>query len=190
MFQHTDNSDIIVSARSGDNKAVTEIISELMPYVESTARLYSRSAVPVPDLIQEGLIGAVNAIFSYDSSKGVKFSTYAQRCVSNSIISALRKAHGKKQSMLNDFIPLDDVDISCDADTNDPESILTMNERIDSIYRFIDDQLTELERDTILLHIAGEKTAQISEKLGISEKSVSNALARARKKLHASFYQI
>ena len=186
MFEHKEINDLIVSARSGDKTAIAEIISDLMPCVEATAHFYSQSSLPAPDLIQEGLIGAVNAVFSYDESKGVKFSTYAGKCISNSIISALRKANGNKQSVFNNFVPLEDADISADADFANPEALVSMNERIDNIYRVIDTQLTELERDAILLRIAGESIAQIAQKLGINEKAVSNALARARKKLHAA----
>ncbi len=186
MSEHTDNQDLIISARSGDNSAVTELIRGLMPCVEATAHLYAHGPVPVTDLIQEGLIGAVNAIFSFDPSMDVRFGTYAQRCISNSIISALRKATGKKQSVLNNFVPLEDVEHLTGSETDNPEALITMNERIDSIYRFIDTRLTEIERDAILLRISGESIAQISSKLGVSEKSVSNALARARKKLHTA----
>ncbi len=186
MFEHAEYQDLIISARSGDNDAIAQIISSLMPCVEAAAHSYSQSSLPAPDLIQEGLIGAVNAVFTFDESKGVKFSTYANRCISNSIISALRTANGKKHRALNSFVPLEDVSISADSQTSNPESLISMNERIDNIYHIINTRLTELERSAILLHIAGENTVQTAQKLGISEKSVSNALARARKKLHTA----
>ena len=190
MLKVPDIENVISRARSGDDKAVTEIISGLMPCVEATAHLYSQSSVPYQDLIQEGLIGAVNSIFSFDASREAGFSTYAQRCISNSIISAVRKGNGKKQSVLNNSVPLDDVSITAEPHKSNPEAIVSMNERIESIYTFISTQLTELERDTILLHIADESIAQIAQKLDISEKSASNALARARKKLNSAFNNI
>ena len=190
MLKVPDIENVISRARSGDDKAVTEIISGLMPCVEATAHLHSQSSVPYQDLIQEGLIGAVNSIFSFDASREAGFATYAQRCISNSIISAVRKGNGKKQSVLNNSVPLDDVLITAEPHKSNPEAIVSMNERIESIYTFISTQLTELERDTILLHIADESIAQIAQKLDISEKSASNALARARKKLNSAFNNI
>ena len=120
MFQILEDNELISSARSGDNEAITRIITELMPCVEAAARQYSSSSMPVPDLIQEGLIGAVNSVFSFDKTKGIKFSTYANVCISNSIVSAVRKSARNKHRPLNDFVPLEDIDFSAGKDV-EPE---------------------------------------------------------------------
>ena len=44
-------------------------------------------------------------------------------------------------------------------------------------------ELSGMEYEVLQLYLSGEKYADISKKLGISEKSVSNALLRIRKKL-------
>lgn len=42
------------------------------------------------DLKQEGYIGLLKAIDTYDESKNIKFSTYAVKCIKNKIIDFLR----------------------------------------------------------------------------------------------------
>jgi RNA polymerase sporulation-specific sigma factor len=41
------------------------------------------------DLIQEGMIGLFSAINTYDKSRRIKISTYAQVCIKNRITNAL-----------------------------------------------------------------------------------------------------
>lgn len=43
------------------------------------------------DLFATGLIGLVKAVIKFDSEKGVKFSTFATRVISNEILMTFRK---------------------------------------------------------------------------------------------------
>ena len=185
MFQILEDKEILASARGGDKEAAAKIITELMPSVKSAAKLHSSSSVPAADLVQEGLIGAVNAVLSFDEAKGVKFSTYAQACISNSIASAVRNSARKKHSVLNDYVPLEDAELIAGKDS-DPEYFVSMNELIGAVYSCINTRLTELERRAILIYISEGSAASVARELGITQKAASNALSRARAKIRAS----
>lgn len=184
MPDYDSDIELIQAARAGDESAMSYLIKSVMPCIESVASLNAGSgAITRYDLIQEGMIGAVNAIFSFDEAKGAKFSTYAQRCISNSISSALRNNSRNKQQPLNTYVPLEDIENSVAVVSGNPESVVSMEENVDSIYNCIETKLTALERDVLLLHIADESYEQISKKLGINTKAVGNALNRARRKI-------
>lgn len=186
MPDYRNDYELISAATAGDESAMSQLIKSVMPCVEANASLNAGSgAITRYDLIQEGLIGAINAIFSFDESKGAKFSTYAEKCISNSISSAVKKNSRQKQQPLNTYVPLEDVENSLVGNSGNPESVVSMEESVGMIQSCIDTKLTPLERDVLMLHIADDSYEQISDKLGINTKAVGNALSRARQKIKA-----
>jgi RNA polymerase sigma factor FliA len=65
-----------------------------LPFVESLARRMA-SAMPhsidVGDLVQDGVIGLIDAARRFDEGRGIKFETFAERRVRGAIIDALRR---------------------------------------------------------------------------------------------------
>ncbi len=182
---HSDNQ-LIQAATAGDEGAMSHLIKSVMPCIEAAASLNAGGgAITRSDLIQEGLIGAVNAIFSFDESRGASFCTYARRCIENSISTAVRNSTRRKQQPLNAYVPLEDVENSLIETAGNPESVVSMEESVGVIQSCIDQKLTALEKDVLLLHIAEDSYGRISQKLGITEKAVGNALSRARQKIKA-----
>ena len=81
-------------ARRGDRLARTKLVEEHMGLVRSVALRYRDLGLPDDDLVQEGAIGLLAAIDSYDPSHGASFSTYAFWRVRAAITHALT-AHGQ-----------------------------------------------------------------------------------------------
>jgi RNA polymerase sigma factor (sigma-70 family) len=65
--------------------ATNQFISSNLRLVVSVARKYQWSALPLPDLIQEGNLGLIHAVEKFDWRKGFKFSTYATWWIRQSI---------------------------------------------------------------------------------------------------------
>jgi RNA polymerase sigma factor (sigma-70 family) len=66
-----------------------EWIKDYIPLVKSIAQKYIKYGVPFDDLVQEGLIGVLEAKKRFKESKGVKFSTYATYWIKKKILQAL-----------------------------------------------------------------------------------------------------
>ncbi|WP_392508534.1 RNA polymerase sigma factor RpoD/SigA [Naumannella halotolerans] len=66
-------------------RAMQQFTNANLRLVVSIARKYSRSQMPLLDLVQEGNTGLIRAVEKFDYSKGFKFSTYATWWVKQSI---------------------------------------------------------------------------------------------------------
>lgn len=78
-------------ARRGDLRAKWRLVECNLKLVVSVAKVYSRSGVPLPDLIQEGNIGLMKAVDSFDPDKGFRFSTYAVAWIRQAITRAIER---------------------------------------------------------------------------------------------------
>src|SRR5438477_2520902 len=65
-----------------------------LPFVESLARRMAASmpnSIDIGDLVQDGVIGLIDAAHRFDESRGIKFETFAERRIRGAMIDALRK---------------------------------------------------------------------------------------------------
>ena len=65
-----------------------------IPFVESLARRMAASmpnSIDIGDLVQDGVIGLIDAANRFDEDRGIKFETFAERRVRGAMIDALRK---------------------------------------------------------------------------------------------------
>ncbi len=182
MSKFSIKEDMLNAARNGDNEAMNELIQAFAPTVEKIAASYiGRCPLTHSDLIQEGMIGLLSSVYGYSSSGGAEFTTYSVKCISNCIMSAVRNQLRNKHTPLNSYVLIDSIDLT-DGQAN-PEVVVEMQERMNLLRERINNKLSSLEQDVLKLHIAGHNYNSIAEKLSVTEKTVDNALQRARKKL-------
>src|SRR5437867_1378200 len=65
-----------------------------LPFVEALARRMAASmpnSIDVGDLVQDGMLGLIDAAHRFDEDRGIKFETFAERRVRGAMIDALRK---------------------------------------------------------------------------------------------------
>ncbi len=65
-----------------------------LPFVESLARRMASTmphSIDLGDLVQDGVLGLMDAAHRYDESRGIKFETFAERRVRGAMIDALRR---------------------------------------------------------------------------------------------------
>ena len=95
----------IEQARNGDEQAIAGLIARQMPQIRSLAAKAVRPGLDFDDAVQEGIIGLFSALETFDAQKGAAFATYANVCVQNAIVSAVRAAGRSKHAPLNTSVP-------------------------------------------------------------------------------------
>jgi len=172
---------LAVLAAQGDDAAMAELIRRIMPLARTKATAYRSFAVPPEDLLQEGMLGFLNAVNHYKPAQGTSFRSFAAVCIQNRIISALRSHMSGKHAPLNTSITLEDADSAQGA--NDPQDIISAKEETAQLMSFLADSLSDLERKVLTLFLNGESYSSIAAALQTTPKSVDNALQRIRTKL-------
>jgi RNA polymerase sigma-32 factor len=77
LLSKEDEMELVTHAQAGDPKAIERLILSHLRMILSSARRFAPNADP-NDLVQEGILGLMRAIKSFDPNKGVRFSTYAR----------------------------------------------------------------------------------------------------------------
>ena len=178
-----DENLLVSLAKSGDSNALTELIKYYSEKVfQKSLSLKKNSGIENDDLYQEGMLGLLSAVYTFDETKGVLFSTYATTLITRKMLSALRTANKKNGLPMESYVSIDEkVDICSDSPT--PEDIMIYNEEIDAILSFVNNNLSKTEKKVFRLNLLGLTYNEIAEILDCSEKSVDNALQRIRKKI-------
>ncbi len=175
-YNDLSDEELVIRAKN-DKKAVSELIVRYLRTVQFLAGRYSSDIYD--DLVQEGFVGLLKAVNTYRHDENVKFSTYANVCVRNKIVSSL-----KKNSLINGVEFTDEMaDELFEAGEGDPESIFIENEQMDEVYEKITSALSEQEWKVFQLFLTGMAYNQMALNLGVTVKSVDNAMQRVRRKL-------
>ena len=183
----------------GDSEARDVLIERNLRLVAHIAKKYTSSTLNLDDLISIGTIGLIKGINSYNSSKGVKLSTYVSRCIDNEILMYLRSS--KK---INSEVYLNEP-IGKDKDDNvvTLQEVLENNERsieeeidlklkLKKLYEKMDVVLKDREKSILEMRFGldGSKPKtqnQIAELFGISRSYVSRIETKAIGKLAKEF---
>ena len=178
-------------AKKGDEYAIEQIIKEYKWIVYYESRIFFN--VEKEDLLQEGLIGLYNAINDYDESKNSSFVNFATLCVSRKMISYIKMRNRKKRSVINNSVsiyqPLNDdsklilINLIRNLNSDDPYTVLRSKEKLNDLESFLLSKLSEVDFKSYWLFLNGYSYKEIAVELNINEKSIDNALHRARKKL-------
>jgi len=180
--------ELALKAAGGDMAAEEALVSEYAKLVRACARPHFLAGGDSEDLIQEGMLGLLSAVRTFDPAKGTKFSTYAEFCVRRRIYSAIRSASGYKHSPLNSYISLESPQLDENSTQSvyflrDPEDFVIARESVGEVERLLCGALSRFESGVLELYLEGASYKDMAARLGKSNKSVDNAVQRIRKKL-------
>ena len=182
--------------QAGDQNARDILIERNMRLVAHVVKKYQGLDEDLDDLISVGTIGLIKAVSTFDTSKSVRLSTYAARCIDNELLMLLRQRKKKSREVsLYDPIGTDKEgnEISLlDIIETIPFDVVehyTTNEDIVLLSRFLNNSLTDKEYEVIKLRygLFGEEELtqrEIAKRLNISRSYVSriekNAILKLR----------
>jgi RNA polymerase primary sigma factor len=83
--------DLCGRAQAGDERAREAMMEGNIRLVMSTAKRYHARSMTYEDIVQEGIIGLLEAIKKFDVTRGHRFSTYATYWIRQSIVRAIEK---------------------------------------------------------------------------------------------------
>ena len=87
--------ELILKSKEGDVEARNKIIESNLRFVFNIARKYTGKGIPISDLISEGNLGLVKAIEKFDTTKDVKFITYAVYWIREYMSASIRKNYSR-----------------------------------------------------------------------------------------------
>lgn len=179
-------------AASGDRVAEEELVVRYNRVVRICSRPYFLAGGDSEDLIQEGMVGLLKAIREYDGTKEALFRTYAEVCIKNRLITAIRAAARDKHSPLNNYISLEtplfdgNIPYTYGADywcSENPEDAIINREEYRERMNVLKGQLSGFEAKILGFYLDGLSYVEIAAEVNRSPKSVDNAVQRIRRKL-------
>lgn len=192
-YNNPTDEQVVELANQGNKMATDYLFNKYSGFINMKASNYFMAGSEHDDLIQEGYIGLYKAIKAYDSEKENTFKSFANLCVERQIITAIKSSNRQKHIPLNQSLSLSGstyednnelslLDVLNDKFVEDPLDTLTNKERLDTLRKKIDDNLSDFEKQVIELHVQGLSYVDIAQKLDSTTKSVDNAIQRIRKK--------
>ena len=173
------------------NKYKNLILSNLKEYLKE----YNIIGVEIADLYQEGLIGLLHAVNTFDKEKDVTFYTYANACIKTSLLSAFRQTFRMKNRILNNSYSLDKLieetnynyyEIFKDY-RNDPDVLLTREEEENELINRIKSKLSKNEKTIFELKLKGLSNSEIANLMDKDKKYVENTMFRINRKYKEMF---
>ena len=174
-YKELNDNELIYMCYENNEEAENIIIDKYKNCIVSILKGYLKEyniiGVEVADLYQEGLIGLMHAIKSFNKEKDVTFYTYANTCIRSSIVSAMRQTFRMKNRILNNSFSLDKLiedsnhsyyEIFKD-ESYDPNRVLLKEEENSEIINAIKSRLSRSELVIFELKLKGLNNTEIAE---------------------------
>lgn len=171
----------VLSHESVEAEAV--LLMRYFRLVRFHARRYATNLTDAEDFMQEGFVALLRAMKQFDNSREIKFSSFAQTCMINSMKSLLR--HEKSVAVPTEDLLQKMENFGKYIDDDTPESIFIQKESYENCRTQVMAMLSNKEWDVLQCILHGCSYEQTAKQLKISLKSVDNAMQRIRKKMRA-----
>ena len=193
--------ELAILANNGDDDALAKIFAENRDMLRGMANIYFMVGADRDDVIQEGMIGLLSAIRTFDPNAGASFKTFAELCVKRHIINAVKMAGRQKHKLLNEYVSIETAigekgsagfdagkpsleDTLRAPQTTDPEQVVLLADLLAYVESNSRELFSGMEREVWRAYSQGAGAAKIAEKLDKSPKVVDNALTRIKGKIN------
>ena len=178
---------LCLGAAQGDSSAETELVCRYGWLVRACARPLFLAGGDSEDLIQEGFLGLLTAIRSFNPERDAAFRTFAEICIRSRLLTAVRAAQGGKHAPLNHSVsyepPLfDGTNAYLFSSAESPEDVVIGREELRERLEALKGRLSKFEAQILPPYLSGLSCGEIAQRVGRSQKSVDNAIQRIRRK--------
>lgn len=178
--------ELIYLIREQSEEALELLIKQYNPLIGKIASCYRLKVAEYEDFFQEGLMGFVKSIYSYNEYSESTFYSYALTCVKNAIITAFRKLH---RSTKFEYTMIGDLDCGSFIAEQELYSYMesfhnTINDKM-MLEKVMADKkiLSDFEKACLKHYLLGHNYNEISLILSMPPKKVDNAINRCKLKL-------
>lgn len=198
-FENKKDEEIVIEAKSGNNRAQEYLISKYEGFVKIKSRSYFLIGADKEDIYQEGMIGLYKSIRDFNPEKLSSFKAFAELCITRQIITAIKTATRQKHIPLNTYISLNKpiyeaesdrtlIDVLSEFKISNPEDLIIGKEEIENIEKAMEKVLSDLEKEVLQSYLDGKSYQEIASDLDRQAKSIDNALQRVKRKLEKCLY--
>lgn len=186
-YDKISDNELVLLSQKGDTEAITEVLNRYKGTVKVLARSMFLIGGDTDDLVQEGTLGILKAVETYNGKSS--FSSYVYLCIKSKILSMIKQNNRKKNIPLNTYVSIygdngeiDSKDVFLSM-CSDPEQDYINKEAVEELKISIRDILSKYEYKILTLYLSGKSTFDICEEVGKEQKSIDNALHRIRRKI-------
>ena len=198
-YKELNDNELVYLCAESNEEAANLLVSKYKNCILATLKEYLKEynivGVEVADLYQEGLIGLVHAINTFDKDRDVTFYTYANTCIKKSLMSAIRQTFRMKNRILNNSYSLDNLILDsnysfyelCRDYRNDPDIVISETEEENEVITDIKSKLSKNELAIFELKLKGLTNKEIADLIDKDKKYVENTMFRINKKYKELF---
>ena len=168
-------------AQQGDKQAQEQLLLRYQKFVRYCARKFFLVGGETEDLIQEGMMGLLQAMNTYKQDANASFKNFAYLCICRRIMDAVKLAAKKQPS--GKLVFSSDLDFI--PNVPDPDAQMIYLDEQNELLQKIGGVLSDLEFRVFTLYLGGMSCVEICSSTGKEYKSVDNALQRAKNKIQA-----
>ncbi|MGL6023463.1 MAG: sigma-70 family RNA polymerase sigma factor [Cetobacterium sp.] len=184
------NEDILL-AKKGDKESIEKIFIEYKNIIDARNKTLFLKGADREDLVQEGMIGLMKAIKSFDENRNVAFNTFASLCIKRQIITAVKNYNSERNKNLNTamqgegYSEIEEI-VKYNSPSlkyYTPEQIIVGKELMKFMKKFLKDNLSGLEKEVFSYMVKGYGYLEIAKKLDKDSKAIDNSIQRIKKKV-------
>lgn len=201
-FGNLSDAEIVEYAQSGIGDGAAEfLLYKYRNLVRNKVRSYFLVGAEKEDLLQVGMIGLWQAVVDYRADKAISFPAFARICIQRHIITAIKTATRQKQIPLNTSLSLESPpdesnaewslsEILTSEETVDPEELVLQREDSMLLHEMLQQMLSDFEWRVLSGYKVGKSYREIAYELQCKTKSVDNALARIKRKVSNTPFEV
>lgn len=181
-----EEAELIARLDGGDEGVKSQLIERNLRLVVYIARRFENTGVGIEDLISIGTIGLIKAANTFDNSKGIRFSSYAARCIENEVLMFFRSSKKNAQDIsMNEPIDTDkDGNVLTLMDVMATEDSICdeLDSRIKSeqLRRYIRECLTVREMEILTMRYGLDGRSPLTQREVASKMDISRSYVSGR----------